>query len=69
MNKDLMLDIGKTIGIPFAKSILIPEAKKAGKKIAKNTAKKTAKKSILPTVSILTGAVAGYVLYQKKLKK
>ncbi len=65
MNKDLMLDIGKTIGIPFVKSIIIPEAKKAGK----NAIKKTAKKSILPTVSIMTGAVAGYVLYQKKLKK
>jgi len=64
MNKDLMLDIGKTIGIPFAKSILIPEAKKAGKKVAK----KTAKKSILPVASMITGAVVGYVLYQKKLK-
>jgi len=64
MNKDLMLDIGKTIGIPFAKSILIPEAKKAGKKVAK----KTAKKSILPVASMITGAIAGYVLYQKKLK-
>ncbi len=69
MNKDLMLDIGKTIGVPFAKSILIPEAKKAGKKAVKNTAKKTAKKSVLPVASMITGAVAGYVLYQKKLKK